>query len=561
MIICKEIEDYIAYANAHPGWINTERWQMINNITKPLLERTDIYFDDKQYRDCLAYVESNYYGLFPFQKYLYAHCFFYKHDVPIFSKFVIVMGRGNGKDGLIMPLTNFFQTPLYGVKGYNIDIVANAEDQAQDSFNVVYDMLTEKNRVKPKWKGKFAVTKELIIGTATKSRLKYNTSNAKTKDGKKIGCLVLNEVHEYPDYSQINVFESAFGKIKHRREFVLTTSGYVREGPYDDMLRISKEILETGENDLGWFPFICKLDDEAEADDMEAMHKANPSMEYMPNLEDEIRKHHAEAKKIPQKWAEYLTKRCNLPAQRIDEEVVTSWENILRCCFEGDTAEELDKRIPRVVPETRGKPAIIGIDYADINDFISVGVLTKDEEDYIWQQHTYICGQSRYLDQIKFPLVNVGQEGFTDFEVVDFPVVPISMLCDRIEALMMAYDVKKVILDTYRYTLFKAEFEARGWTVESKTNPGGLLRLVRRIASVNAMIAPYIIQQFELGHIIYGNSAIMRWYTNNTELLTDKLGNKQFGKIEPKLRKNDGFSAMDVAFFGKDLLEEVIWYV
>ena len=187
MIICKEIEDYIAYANAHPGWINTERWQMINNITKPLLERTDIYFDDKQYRDCLAYVESNYYGLFPFQKYLYAHCFFYKNDVPVFSKFVIVMGRGNGKDGLIMPLTNFFQTPLYGVKGYNIDIVANAEDQAQDSFNVVYDMLTEKNRVKPKWKGKFAVTKELIIGTATKSRLKYNTSNAKTKDGHNIG--------------------------------------------------------------------------------------------------------------------------------------------------------------------------------------------------------------------------------------------------------------------------------------------------------------------------------------------------------------------------------------
>ena len=35
----------------------------------------------------------------------------------------------------------------------------------------------------------------------------------------------------------------------------------------------------------------------------------------------------------------------------------------------------------------------------------------------------------------------------------------------------------------------------------------------------------------------------MRWYTNNTQVITDKFGNKQFGKIEPKLRKNDGFMA------------------
>ena len=53
----------------------------------------------------------------------------------------------------------------------------------------------------------------------------------------------------------------------------------------------------------------------------------------------------------------------------------------------------------------------------------------------------------------------------------------------------------------------------------------------------------------------------MRWYTNNVCVITDKYGNKQFGKIEPKLRKTDGFMAMDVAMFCKDLLEEHIIYV
>ena len=61
--------------------------------------------------------------------------------------------------------------------------------------------------------------------------------------------------------------------------------------------------------------------------------------------------------------------------------------------------------------------------------------------------------------------------------------------------------------------------------------------------------------------MIYGQSAIMRWYTNNTMTTTDKFGNKTFGKIEPKLRKNDGFMALMVAMFCKDLIEEVVIYV
>ena len=61
--------------------------------------------------------------------------------------------------------------------------------------------------------------------------------------------------------------------------------------------------------------------------------------------------------------------------------------------------------------------------------------------------------------------------------------------------------------------------------------------------------------------INYGLSAIMRWYTNNTCVTEDKYGNKTFGKIEPKLRKNDGFMAFDVAMFCKDELEVTYIYV
>lgn len=524
---------------------------------KPTLKRNDVFFDEKTYRNCLQYCKTNYYELFPFQKFIYAFAFMYVDDIPVFSKFFIKEGRGNGKDGFIVPLVNFFQTPLYGVKNYHVEIVANSENQVKDTFKVAYDMLHDN----PKFKGKFSVTKELIKNLATGSEMKYNTSNAKTKDGKRTGCLVLNEIHAYENYDQINVFESSLGKVKHSREFIITTDGYVRDGPLDEISAMCAEILETGENLLGYFPFICEIDDMKEVDDPEAWHKANPSMEYMPILANQIMHDYLEMKKIPSKRAEFITKRMDRSARK-EEETVTTWQNVLRACYEGETMEELERKIPRITLDTRGQAAVIGIDYADVRDFASAGILTKtDDGEWIWRQHTWICADSPFIDSIKFPLRNVGQEEFEDFEVVQGPVIDVNIIADWCMKQFQDYDVKKIAMDTYRYTLFKTAFEERGLTIEDKKNPHGIVRLVRKITSATGIIAPFIQSMFSQGMINFGPSAIMRWYTNNTSVSEDKFGNKNFGKIEPKLRKNDGFMAFDVAMFCKDELEIQIIYV
>ena len=568
MVICKEIEDYLKYAETHPKWINKKRKLLIKNIVKPTLKRNDVFFDEKTYRDCLQYCKSNFYELFLFQKFIYAFAFMYKDDIPVFSKFFIKEGRGNGKDGFIVPLVNFFQTPLYGVKNYHVEIVANSESQVKDTFKVAYDMLHDNQ----KFKGKFSVTKELITNLVTGSEMKYNTSNAKTKDGKRTGCLVLNEIHAYENYDQINVFESSFGKVKHSREFIITTDGYVRDGPLDEISAMCAEILETGENLLGYFPFICEIvplcqklyeeqKERLEADDPEAWHKANPSMEYMPILANQIMHDYLEMKKIPSKRAEFITKRMDRSARK-EEETVTTWQNVLRACYTGRTMEELERKIPRITSDTRGQAAVIGIDYADVRDFASAGVLTKtDDGEWIWRQHTWICADSPFIDSIKFPLRNAGQEEFEDFEVVQGPVIDVNIIADWCMKQFQDYDVKKIAMDTYRYTLFKTAFEERGLTIEDKKNPHGIVRLVRKITSATGIIAPFIQSMFSQGMVNFGPSAIMRWYTNNTSVSEDKFGNKNFGKIEPKLRKNDGFMAFDVAMFCKDELEVQIIYV
>lgn len=551
MIKCKEIDDYIEYVKKNPKRINKERKLLIKNIVKPVLKRNDVFFDEKMYRNCLKYCEKHYYKLFPYQKFIYAFAFMFKDDIPLFGKFFVMMGRGNGKDGFIVPLANFFQTPLHGIKNYHVEIVANSEQQVKDTFKVAYDAMD-----KPEMKGKFKVTRELITNQATRSELKYNTSNASTKDGKRPGCLILNEIHAYENYKQINVFESAFGKVRHPREFIITTNGYVREGPLDELLDMMMEILETGDNPLGYFPFICKLDNECEVDNREAWHKANPSMEFMPILEHQILQDYLEMQKLGSKRPEFMTKRMNLPA-RNEEQTVTSWENILRCCY-----SDIKHKTPREIPDTRNKLAVIGIDYADVRDFASAGILTEKDGEYVWIQHTWICSRSPFLSSIKFPLENnFGQPEFQDYEIVDAPVIPQDMIVRWCIDRMNEYDVQKITMDTYRYNLFKQEFAKYGIAEETRQNPYGRLRLIRKIASVCGIIAPEIEKLFAEGKIVYGASAIMRWYTNNTQVVTDKFGNKQYQKIEPKLRKNDGFMAFLVAMYSKDLLEEVVMYV
>lgn len=551
MIICKEVAEYLRYAEEHPTWINEERKLLIENVVLPTMRRNDVFFDEKTYKNCLKYCEKHYYKLFPYQKFIYAFAFMYKNDMPIFPKFFIMMGRGNGKDGFIVPLVNFLQTPLYGVKNYHVEIVANSEQQVKDTFKVAYDAMDI-----PSMKGKFKVTKELITNIATGSELKYNTSNASTKDGKRPGCLVLNEIHAYENYEQINVFESALGKVKHPREFIITTNGYVREGPLDELLVLLRKILETGENPLGYFPFICKIDTEEEVDNPDAWHKANPSMEYMPILANQIHADYLEMKELPSKRPEFMTKRMNLPA-RNEEQTVASWGNILRCCY-----SDIKRKTPREVPDTKGKLAIIGIDYADVRDFASAGVLTEKDGEYIWMQHTWICAESPFLGSIKFPIEqNYGQPEFMDYEVVQGPVIPPEEIVKWCMEKMQEYTVVKITMDTYRYTMFRLLFESYGLQEETRQNQYGTVRLIRKLGSVCGIIAPEIEKLFSENKIIYGPSAIMRWYTNNTQVITDKYGNKQYGKIEPKLRKNDGFMAFVAAMYSKDLIKEVIVYV
>lgn len=554
MICCKEIEDYLKYYENNKLVFNEERRLLIENIVKPTLKRDDIFFDKDTYYKCLRFVERWYYKLFPFQKFLYAFVFMYKNDIPVFRTFVILEGRGNGKDGFIVPLLHFFTTQYYGIENYNVDIVATSEDQANDSYDVAYNVLKNNEQLMKKY---FYWNKEYFVNKVTKSRFRFNTSNAATKDGKKDGAILFNEYHAYLTDKNIKVYQGGLGKVKHGRIFIITSNGDVRGGPLDELLEVCNKVLKTGDNKLRYFPFLCKMNDLKSVDNPKLWEQANPSLPFLPELADAIMIDWIEQKERPSKRSEFLSKRMNLPTER-DDLVVTSWDNILKASY-----ENVEEKIPRKVPEYDGyQPAVIGIDFASLRDFASVGILTKtDEGELVWRQKTVICSSNKFYKDIKFPFDNQGQTGFDDFIVVDTPTIDEEIIVNWALEYFNDYEIKKIILDNYRYQLIKKTFETSGISVETKDNKDGLIRMIRYPASIAAIVAPKLESLFENGKLNIGDSAIMRWSINNTCLKTKKDGNMYFEKVEPKLRKNDPFMAMICALSGEELLEKIVEYV
>ncbi len=569
MIYIKEVQEYIDYVEKNPLETDEEIKLLIENIVKPTLSRDDVFFNEKQYYQAISFCEKWFYELFPYQKFIYAFFFFYdKEDLSIctFHEIFLMMARGNGKDGMIMPLATYFLTPGYGVPKYNIEIVANAEQQAHDSFDIVYNMLEDNKKVMKKH---FYWTKEVIIHRKTKSRMRYNTSNAKTKDGKNIGMIIFNELHAYEDEEDINVFTSALGKVDNARIVTITTNGYVREGPLDEKIDLSDAVLHGEYNFTRIAPIIYKIEKKELIDipmqkflettnkqdiDFTYWIQANPSLPFRSTLRNEIVQDYFNYLKKPSYVSEFYTKRFNIPEQNT-ETVTVEWKNIERASY-----SDVKKKIPRNNEIPEGSSVVVGIDFADLNDFVSAGILYKRENgEVIWQCHTWVCKKGRDFKSIKnFPLQKMlGQPGYQDYEIVDTNTISIDLIVNWVLEQMQFFNILKIVIDNFRAGLVRTKFEAVGITIEDKEHKNGLIRTIRYPASIAAIVAPKIDVLFSEGLIIIGNSAIMRWAINNTATKLQKDGNKRYEKINPKTRKNDPFMAYVAAMSQIDLLEIV----
>lgn len=533
MTECNEISDYIGIVRSGAVAVCAEQLKLCEYV-EFTFETEKLRIDSDQLQKYLNLQKYFPYRLLPWELFCFTlHNCVYREDGQLrWPKLFILVGRGAGKNGYLAFEDFCLLTPINGVKYYNIDIFAMAEKQAKATFEDIYHVLEDNaSRLSKYWYW----TKEEIVNLKTKSKLTFHTSGIKSADGGRPGKIDHDEYHAYEGYKLVSTTITGLGKKAHPRRTIISTNGNVRGGPLDDMIKKSERILNREIPDNGFLPFICKLDDIREIHDKRNWDKANPSLRYFPTLSQELESEYEDYVLSPIENSDFATKRMNMP-QGNKEQEVTSWDNIMAA--------------NRPLPDLTGQTCVVGIDYANTNDFVAAGLLFKFEGVFYWIQHTWVCTQSADLHRIHAPLDQWAEMNLLEFvdDVEISPEAPAIWLQEMADH----YNLTILNIDSFRWTLLKRALNDVGFDTE-KNGANNVNRIKR---ADQMMIAPTITHVFNKHLIVWGENPLMNWYTNNACVIKAKSGNIVYGKQEAKSRKTDGFMAFVYAMFSADTLPD-----
>lgn len=503
-------------------------------LVKKALETETLIYEDERYQANLAIGVAMLKNIFPWERFLMAcSCCVYTEDhQPRWNDIFCMIGRGNGKDGVIAWLSLCFISRNNPILKYNVDICANNEDQSTRPVKDVVEFLESPESIKRNRKA-FHWTLEGVRGLVNGGTIKGHTNSPKGKDGLRSGAVFLNEVHQYENYGNIDVFTTGLGKVAEPRMFYFTTNGYVREGVLDNRLHEAEDVLNELIPDEGRFFYICRLDDKEEVHDEKNWIKANPSLPYFPNLLTEIRKEYRKWKDAPHSLPAFMAKRMNLPESANEREVV-KYEYI--------------KATNQPLIDLTRMSCVCGVDLSRTTDMCSTCLVFKDNDKRYVINHNWICTQSQDWGMIHVKDQFPKWEAMGLLTIVDDIEIHPKLITNWIEEQLTLYNVQKVCIDSFRQSIFSDYLNKIGFSKDKKN-----LKLVKN--NDVAMVVPVIESVFLNKWFVWGDNPVLRWATNNTKLVPYRsyntsnadLGNWLYAKIEHHSRKTDPFMALVAA--------------
>lgn len=528
-----EISDFIDWQRSGEVAVCNDTLMLYDLIERTFADE-NIHVESELLRKYLGFQKYFPFDLLPWEIFelTLSLCTFDSSGFPRWDEIFDLLGRGAGKNGFFSYEAFCLTSKAHGIRNYDIQMIANSEEQAKRSFNDIYDVLSGNSKImKPAWDW----NKEIIRNKSTGSAIQYLTSGTKTKDSYRPGALFFDEVHAYESDANIRTATSGLGKKEHPRIFKYSTDGYVRGAVIDELKEKSRMVLTGQMKDGGFLPFISRLDSDDEVHDVKNWSKANPSYIYLPSLQREMIREYRDWQDFGNGGDEFMTKRMNRPIARKEDEVV-AWEYI--------------KATNKPLDPAKGRYAAFGVDFASIDDFAAACVLYEVNGVENILTHAWLCKESADIKRIKFPIdeeVRAGRITMVDGANIDPDLIADWIVEQRTKH---GLNLKFGALDDYRYAIMKNALERRGFTPRRQ----GKGNLILYRPSDEMKIAPVIISTFTRGLLKAGNAPFFRWCVNNTKRVIDSKGNITFGKIEPKSRKTDGFKAYIAARIAFELI-------
>lgn len=269
-----------------------KKWY-VNHI-EPIINDLDptYYFDEEEGERFIKFSKlckqskGEWYGkpieLCLFQKAKYQSIFgiFRRSDgLRRFKEIFDVRGRKNGKstENAVLGLYLTLEEP-----GAEIYAAATVFSQARRIWEESQSMIEAEPLFQKRFKSKVFPTP--TIYTAKKSTFKVLSKNVKTFDGLNASGSIIDEVHELP--RQIyDILKQSMSVRKQPILSMITTSGFVRGGLFDDIYDYSKKVIDGVFNDDTLFPLIYELDNPSEINESSCWIKANPALGVIKSLE------------------------------------------------------------------------------------------------------------------------------------------------------------------------------------------------------------------------------------------------------------------------------------
>ena len=244
-----------------------------------------------------------------------------------FREVVLVVGRKNGKSLMASALGNY-TFRVDGGYGARIFCIAPKFDQADIIYNCIWQMV----QLDPEWQELKEHTDERdehnkrvhdvsmlakkrmsdLAIPGTNSTVKKIAFNSKASDGFNPSLTICDEVASWQGdkgLKQYEVMKSAMGARPEGLLLSCTTSGYVNDSIYDELVKRSTRFLLGDSKEKKLLPLLYMIDDVEKWNDINELHKSNPNLGVSVSV-DYLLEEIAVAEGSLSKKAEFLTKYC-----------------------------------------------------------------------------------------------------------------------------------------------------------------------------------------------------------------------------------------------------------
>lgn len=375
----------------------------------------------------------------PWQCFIIGSIFGWKNSKGLrrFRRAYIEIGKGNGKSPMAAGIGHYMLTATGKLRA-EVYSAATDRDQAAILFRDAVAM----------WERSPELAQRLIpfgdkqiwqlTDKSTNSFFKPISSEKKGKSGVRPYCALVDEIHEHPDDSVIEMLRAGTKGNQQALLLEITNSGFDRESVCYKEHEYTIKVVHGDDTNEAWFGYISALDDGDDPFENEACWiKSNPNLGIsirLPYLREQV----TEAKGMPSK--ESLVRRLHF----------CQWTDAEKTWIPRPMWEKLERNFK--LEDYEGQPVCMGLDMSFTQDLTALAyVFPTGENTYdafidYWKPKDTIHDHAK-RDGVDYPLWAKNNYLFLS----EGKVIKLEAIARRIQWAMEKFDVGVVAYDKYRH--------------------------------------------------------------------------------------------------------------